>query len=74
MRVIGKVCNVKILYWRADTFAAVTNSAYDSFAKAINKGSGCFIGTNTAGKSSDTLPATRSFSPTRHCYRLHMTS
>lgn len=46
---------MKIPYWWADSVAAVTNSAYDGFAKAINKVSGCFIDKDTAGKSSDTL-------------------
>lgn len=45
---------MKIPYWWADSFAVVTNSAYDGFAKAINQVSGCFIEKDTAGKSSDT--------------------
>lgn len=61
---------MKIPYCLADSFAAVINSAYDGFAKAINKISGCFIDKNIAGKSWHP-PAAYFFSPTRHHYSLH---
>lgn len=52
---------MKIPYWWAGSFAAVTNSAYDGFTKNTNKVSGCFIDKDTAGKSFDTLQLHISF-------------